>query len=60
LRERVHSYPWNLRFGLDAPLTVSLGLASAPGYELPDLLQRADRALYQAKGEGRNRVVLAC
>ena len=60
LRERVHSHPWNQRFGLDTPLTVSLGLAGAPAYELPDLLQRADRALYQAKGEGRNRVVLAC
>lgn len=59
LRERVHTFPWGPRCGLRAPLTVSLGLASAPGYDLPDLLHRADRALYRAKGEGRNRVLLA-
>lgn len=59
LRERVHSFPWGPRCGVDTPLTVSLGLASAPGYELPALLHRADRALYRAKGEGRNRVLLA-
>ncbi len=59
LRERVHSFPWALRCGIAAPLTVSLGLASAPDYELPDLLHRADRALYRAKDEGRNRVLLS-
>ncbi len=59
LRERVQSFPWMLRCGVDTPLTVSLGLAGAPAYDLPALLQRADRALYRAKGEGRNRVLLA-
>lgn len=42
-------------------VTVSTGLACAehPGESTEDLLQRADQALYQAKSEGRNRVVVA-
>ncbi|MEE8201366.1 MAG: GGDEF domain-containing protein [Candidatus Acidoferrales bacterium] len=40
------------------PLTVSIGLAACPqhGTGVEQLLQAADRALYQAKREGRNRV----
>lgn len=59
LRERVAAYPWEDRHGTRDPLTVSLGLAGAPSYELPELLHRADLALYRAKAEGRNRVVVA-
>lgn len=42
-------------------ITVSIGVAFAePPNEQPDqLIARADRALYQAKAEGRNRVCLA-
>ena len=38
-------------------VTISIGIAQFDSSDLPnDLLQRADRALYQAKEKGRNRV----
>lgn len=42
-------------------ITVSIGVAAAKPKEtdIAGLLGRADAALYQAKGEGRNRVVVA-
>jgi diguanylate cyclase (GGDEF)-like protein len=50
--------PWN-----DESITVSISTgmacASEPGETLQSLLARADEALYQAKAEGRNRVVAA-
>ena len=46
--------------GHDVASTVSIGVAttSAPGTQVADLLAVADRALYQAKAEGRNRVAV--
>jgi diguanylate cyclase (GGDEF)-like protein len=42
-------------------VTISIGVACVPAgqrMELPDLIGRADRALYMAKQRGRNRVVV--
>ena len=39
-------------------ITVSVGVAEfQPGESIGDLVERADRALYQAKRSGRNRTV---
>lgn len=54
LRQAVAHLPLGL------PLTVSIGLASQqPGESAQDMLRRADAALYQAKAQGRDRVVVA-
>jgi diguanylate cyclase (GGDEF)-like protein len=43
---------------LDIPVTVSIGVGAFPenGADLPSILEVADKALYQAKRSGRNRV----
>jgi diguanylate cyclase (GGDEF)-like protein/PAS domain S-box-containing protein len=42
-------------------VTISMGVASIPthGKELDEMIKAADRALYQAKGNGRDRVIMA-
>ncbi|HVM31231.1 MAG TPA: sensor domain-containing diguanylate cyclase [Candidatus Limnocylindrales bacterium] len=44
--------------GVGEPVTVSVGVAvaSGPGMDVRTLIERADRALYRAKSQGRNRV----
>ncbi|MCM2473806.1 PleD family two-component system response regulator [Rhizobium sp. CG5] len=60
LRERIESKPFQLRMsGSELNITASMGIATImPGIDTPEqLLKQADRALYQAKNTGRNRVV---
>ncbi|WP_200179286.1 GGDEF domain-containing protein [Ectothiorhodospira mobilis] len=57
VRRRVVERPPQAQ-GIRLPVTVSIGVAAVRGHVDPEaLLERADRALYQAKQEGRNRVV---
>jgi diguanylate cyclase (GGDEF)-like protein len=57
LRAHVAGHAWNaLAPGL--AVTVSVGLAATPPFDGQQLYERADRALYRAKAQGRNRVVL--
>lgn len=57
LRARVEQVPVNVH-GLSIPVTVSIGLTPLCSTDMSpdDALQRADKALYQAKSSGRNRV----
>jgi diguanylate cyclase (GGDEF)-like protein len=57
IREQVSTHPFPRR----KRVTVSVGIAGYPesGSEAHPILMEADRALYRAKGEGRNRVVVA-
>jgi len=58
VRDAVAQAAWH---GLQHPLTVSVGVAAAlDADEAPDsVMARADAALYRAKAEGRDRVVMA-
>jgi diguanylate cyclase (GGDEF)-like protein len=56
LRQQVEQHRWEgIAPGLS--VTLSVGLASAPPYDLDALSQSADDALYRAKQAGRNTVV---
>ena len=62
LRSTVSDQPFTISADSEpVPVTVSLGLATLGDgvATAADLLQRADAALYQAKNDGRNRVVVA-
>jgi diguanylate cyclase len=58
IRGRIEAHNRTLPREWQVPLTVSLGVASRKDGDNPiSLFERADRALYQAKHSGRNRVV---
>ncbi|MBI5653067.1 MAG: GGDEF domain-containing protein [Chloroflexi bacterium] len=61
LRESVAAHPFQLD-GAGIPLTISIGVAmrnsANPSCSLDPLITRADRALYQAKQNGRNCCVI--
>ena len=59
--EGVQNITLNHRGSILRPLTLSVGIAVFPlhGESPDDLLRAADNALYQAKREGRNRVVIS-
>lgn len=61
IRRAVASKPFMLGPGSHLTVTASLGVSSLQTAQdtVEDLLKRADRALYRAKREGRNRVVPA-
>jgi two-component system cell cycle response regulator len=61
LRKSVASKSFPIGPGPSVPVTISIGLAGLGNTAdtLDSLLKRADSALYQAKREGRNRVVQA-
>jgi diguanylate cyclase (GGDEF)-like protein len=59
LRARLANRPVRTH-GVDVPVTVSMGVAThRVGEPVEQTLSRADAALYRAKSEGRNRVVVA-
>ncbi|MDQ0327257.1 two-component system cell cycle response regulator [Rhodopseudomonas julia] len=61
LRGDVEAEPFTTREGQKLPVTVSIGLSRLEGPEdTPGkLIKRADKALYEAKAAGRNRVAQA-
>jgi len=60
LRRTVEQHPFQHK-DLVLQVTISIGVASFPHSDISDartLIECADKALYRAKGEGRNRVIL--
>lgn len=58
LRRTVRATPVKVQ-SKDLQVTVSIGGAVSEGESMDELLNRADEALYRAKGSGRDRVVMA-
>ena len=60
IRERIADVPLMLDDGKSVRTSVSIGVAGSrePREGLESLLKRADDAMYAAKREGRNRVVV--
>jgi len=62
VRDKLFSQDMRVHGASSTHVTISIGLTSTepePERSLESLLREADRALYEAKSAGRNRVVLA-
>jgi diguanylate cyclase (GGDEF)-like protein len=61
IREAIEERIFELPTGGKLKITISLGIASVPdhGRDAQELIDAADRALYDAKSMGRNRVCVA-
>lgn len=59
IRAALRNYDWRKATGLDLTVTISAGVSEfGPGEDLRATITRADRALYRAKAEGRDRVAM--
>lgn len=60
IRKNVEQFPFTLSSGEEINITVSIGVASYPETtnDVSVLIEEADKALYQAKRSGRNRVCM--
>ena len=58
-RQRFAEYDIRLPDGGQVRVTLSIGLADASRCALEEALRHADDALYEAKHQGRNRVMIA-
>jgi two-component system, cell cycle response regulator len=59
LRKVVEEKPFITKSGVDINITISLGLVSLKDEtDHTDLIKKADQALYQAKNNGRNRLLV--
>ena len=61
IRKMVAAKPFNAGPGCQLNITASVGISALAGVDekVEELLKRADMALYRAKREGRNRVILS-
>ncbi len=55
IRKRVKAIDWQ-SIGLNDPLTISVGVAHFNNDNLESIIEKADKALYEAKNSGRDKV----